>query len=85
MPTPEQKARLKIDELLAAAGWDVQDRQSLNLYAGLRRAILKRAFEGRLVEQYPEDKPAEKLVDRIRRDQDAIKRDRVDQLGFPEM
>ena len=35
MPTPEQKARLKIDELLEAAGWEVQDRQCLNLYAGM--------------------------------------------------
>ncbi len=34
MPTPEQKARLKIDELLTAAGWEVRDRKDLNLYAG---------------------------------------------------
>ena len=30
--TPEQKARIKIDELLRYAGWDVQDREEMNLF-----------------------------------------------------
>lgn len=30
--TPEQKARVKIDELLRYAGWDVQDREAMNLF-----------------------------------------------------
>jgi type I restriction enzyme S subunit len=34
--------------------------------AGLRRAILKRAFEGRLLPQDPNDEPANRLLDRIR-------------------
>jgi len=32
----------------------------------LRQAVLKRAFEGRLVEQYPDDEPALVLLERIR-------------------
>jgi type I restriction enzyme S subunit len=31
----------------------------------LRQSILKRAFEGRLVHQDPNDEPAEKLIERI--------------------
>ncbi len=36
---PEEKARLKIDQLLEAAGWIVQDYVNRNLYAGLGIAI----------------------------------------------
>jgi type I restriction enzyme, R subunit len=32
--TAEQRARMLIDRQLAAAGWLVQDRRELNLYAG---------------------------------------------------
>jgi len=34
---PEDKARLKIDELLKAAGWRVQDYQGLNLLSNKRK------------------------------------------------
>ncbi len=34
--------------------------------AGLRRSVLKAAFEGRLVPQDPSDEPASVLLDRIR-------------------
>ena len=37
--TPEARAREKIDELLAAAGWVVQDRDDMNLGAGLGVAV----------------------------------------------
>lgn len=37
--TPEEKARQKIDELLEAAGWKVQDRKDLNLGAALGVAM----------------------------------------------
>lgn len=33
MPTPEEEARKLIDNLLEAAGWQVQDRQEMNLYS----------------------------------------------------
>lgn len=36
---PEEKARQKIDQLLEAAGWSVQDRQELNLGASLGVAV----------------------------------------------
>ena len=32
--TPEEQARVNIDEMLEQAGWAVQDRADLNLYAG---------------------------------------------------
>ena len=37
--TPEQKARLAIDQQLAAAGWQVQDYRQLDLSAGLGIAV----------------------------------------------
>ena len=39
MPTPEQLARQKIDQLLQAAGWVIQDMQELNLGAGQGVAV----------------------------------------------
>ena len=39
MPTPEEQAREKIDQSLEAAGWRVQDRNELNLGAGLGVAV----------------------------------------------
>ena len=37
--TPEAQARQKIDRLLAASGWDVQDRRAMNISASLGVAI----------------------------------------------
>lgn len=48
--TPEQKARLKIDELLTYAGWHVQDREAMNLFdpakpgVAVREAHLRTGF-----------------------------------------
>ena len=42
MPTPEELARAKIDELLASCGWTVQHRNELNLSAG--RGVAVREF-----------------------------------------
>jgi type I restriction enzyme R subunit len=42
MPTPEQRARAIIDELLTAAGWAVQDRADANL--GAARGVAVREF-----------------------------------------
>ncbi|MEX2619203.1 MAG: type I restriction-modification enzyme R subunit C-terminal domain-containing protein [Egibacteraceae bacterium] len=36
---PEQRARVRIDAMLAAAGWVVQDYKSVNLYAGTGVAV----------------------------------------------
>ena len=40
--TPEEQARARIDEMLKSAGWEVQDADALNLYAG--RGIAVREF-----------------------------------------
>ena len=36
---PEEKARQKIDHLLSEAGWEVQDRNELNISAGVGIAV----------------------------------------------
>ena len=36
---PEQRARVRIDGMLTAAGWVVQDYKSVNLYAGTGVAV----------------------------------------------
>jgi type I restriction enzyme R subunit len=36
---PEQRARRKIDRLLASAGWKVQNKDAINLAAGLGIAV----------------------------------------------
>jgi type I restriction enzyme S subunit len=45
---------------------------TLALSASLRQSILKKAFEGRLVPQDPNDEPAEKLLERIKAEKAAI-------------
>lgn len=45
--------------------------QSLIQAEALRQSILKKAFEGRLIPQNPKDEPAEKLLQRIRQNQDS--------------
>ncbi|MDI6864978.1 MULTISPECIES: hypothetical protein [Thermodesulfovibrio] len=42
--------------------------QSLKQAERLRQSILKKAFEGKLVPQDPNDEPAEKLLERIKID-----------------
>jgi type I restriction enzyme, R subunit len=37
--TPESRARARIDQMLAEAGWIIQDRAELNLGAGLGIAV----------------------------------------------
>jgi type I restriction enzyme R subunit len=41
-PAPEQEARQKIDQLLQAAGWVVQDYKAANIHAG--RGVALREF-----------------------------------------
>ena len=117
--TPEQQARQNIDRQLDQCGWVVQDRDEMNISAGLgvairefplttgsvdymlyadgkaigvveakpeghtltgveiqsdarlRQAILKRAFEGKLVPQDPNDEPTSVLLERIAAERNA--------------
>lgn len=76
MPIPlcprDEQARLLclLDEQLSdSAKSDALAMATLARAARLRQAILKRAFEGRLVAQDPSDEPAERLLDRIRAEQ----------------
>jgi type I restriction enzyme S subunit len=49
---------------------------SLKQAERLRQSILKRAFEGRLVLQDPNDEPAEKLLERIRQERARLQAER---------
>ncbi|WP_419660426.1 restriction endonuclease, type I, subunit R type III [Desulfosarcina variabilis str. Montpellier] len=42
-PTPEQEARVKIDEMLDKAGWDVQDFSKANIQA--KQGVAIREFQ----------------------------------------
>jgi type I restriction enzyme R subunit len=46
MPTPEELARQNIDAQLKACGWEVQDRNAINLYAGRGVAVREFPTEG---------------------------------------
>lgn len=46
MPDPEALAREEIDRQLALAGWTVQDRSALNLFAGAGVAIREVSLPG---------------------------------------
>ena len=46
MPEPEALARITIDRLLEQAGWVVQDRDAINLFAGPGVAIREASISG---------------------------------------
>jgi hypothetical protein len=47
--TPEQQARIEIDRQLGAAGWAVQDRDEINLFAGRGVGVREFHDEGGLL------------------------------------
>ena len=51
-------------------------KESVSFSGALRQSILKRAFEGRLVRQDPDDEPASVLVERIRAEREAARKQR---------
>jgi type I restriction enzyme S subunit len=73
-PKPEQQAIVSAIESRLSVGDKLEQiiDQTLALSASLRQSILKRAFEGRLVPQDPNDEPAEKLLERIKAEKTAV-------------
>lgn len=76
LPIPPMAQQLRIVEEVERR-LSVVDMMTVATHTGitradrLRQAILKRAFEGRLVPQDPDDEPASVLLDRIRRERDS--------------
>ena len=44
--TPEEQARLIIDQKLVDAGWTIQDKKRLNLYEGILQINNERLTQG---------------------------------------
>ena len=62
-----------LEERFAAIEWQEREIDSaLNQAEMLRQAILKKAFNGRLVAQDPNDEPASVLLDRIRAEREQV-------------
>lgn len=69
LPPPEQQTRIVAEVDRQFSFVEACERAvdaGLARSAGLRRSVLKAAFEGRLVPQDPSDEPASVLLDRIR-------------------
>lgn len=64
----QQVAEAVVGQLAVSDRTTVEIDVQLARAARLRQSILKRAFEGRLVPQNPDDEPADVLLDRIRRE-----------------
>ena len=71
----QQKIVEEIESRLSIAG-EIEKivERSLKQSERLRQSILKRAFEGKLVPQDPDDEPAEKLLERIKAEKAKQKR-----------
>ncbi|RMF23816.1 MAG: type I site-specific deoxyribonuclease, partial [Bacteroidetes bacterium] len=75
LPPPAEQRRIVAEverRLSVAREAEKAVEANLKRIARLRQAILKRAFEGKLVPQDPNDEPAEALLGRIRAQEDAL-------------
>lgn len=70
----EQKAVLKVADSLTSqmTHLETQIETAMQQSNALRQSILKRAFSGKLVAQEASDEPAAVLLERIRRERDAV-------------
>lgn len=68
----QQEVVLEVDRRLSVVdAVDAEVEHALRRAGRLRQSILKRAFEGGLVPQDPNDEPAEKLLERLQAERDA--------------
>lgn len=76
LPPLQEQVRIaeRVDELLSQAEADENViTVAISRLARLRHSTLKWAFEGRLVDQDPDDEPASVLLERIKAEQDAAR------------
>jgi len=84
LPPYEEQSKIasEIEHLLSIIEEsDSQIEANLKRAARLRQSILKRAFEGKLVPQDPNDEPAGKLLERIRCARETASREAGDGEG----
>ncbi|WP_428278132.1 restriction endonuclease subunit S [Candidatus Palauibacter sp.] len=78
-PIREQVRAIRLADSLCDTSRDVRDQVEAKMViraSALRQSILKRAFDGRLVPQDPNDESASALLERIRAERDAEKQKR---------
>jgi len=79
LPPTEEQERIThfVEEKLGSIGYQASSvERVLRRCSSLRQAILKWAFEGKLVEQDPSDEPASALLEQIKAEREAAEQDK---------